>query len=208
MDSNWAAEHLQVIRTLMDRTGVYRRALAPLMLTVGMLGSLAGVLGWSRGWDAPRSFALFWLLVCGVCVLISFLLARRQALRDSEPFWSPPTRRVAQALLPPFVAGFTTVVAMFLPRWGDSTQAWWLPAIWMILFGCASHAAGFFMPRGIRLFGWLFILAGSGLLVGLSLMDSLPSLRWGHAIMGGSFGGMHLAYGVYLYITERSKNAA
>jgi hypothetical protein len=208
MDSNWAAEHLQVIRTLMERTAVYRRALAPIMLTTGVLGCLAGALGWRQGWDSPRAFAAFWLMVCFLCIFISLLLVRRQALRDSEPFWSPPTRRVTEALLPAFFAGFMTVIAMFLPRWGDSLHAWWLPTIWMIIYGCASHAAGFFMPRGIRLLGWLFILAGSGLFIGLSFRNGVPPLRWGHAIMGGAFGGLHLAYGVYLYLTERSKNAA
>ena len=31
MEPNWAAEHLQVIRTLMERSALYRRALAPIM---------------------------------------------------------------------------------------------------------------------------------------------------------------------------------
>ena len=37
MESNWAAEHLQVIRTLMERSAIYRRALAPIMLGTGVL---------------------------------------------------------------------------------------------------------------------------------------------------------------------------
>ncbi|MDB6016752.1 MAG: hypothetical protein JWR19_1241, partial [Pedosphaera sp.] len=31
MKSDWAAEHLQTIRTLMERSAIYRRALAPVM---------------------------------------------------------------------------------------------------------------------------------------------------------------------------------
>src|SRR6266446_9747026 len=38
MESNWAAEHLQVIRTLMERSAVYRRALAPIMIFNGIVG--------------------------------------------------------------------------------------------------------------------------------------------------------------------------
>ncbi len=41
MESDWAAEHLQVIRTLMERSAVYRRALAPVMTAAGVLGTLA-----------------------------------------------------------------------------------------------------------------------------------------------------------------------
>ena len=38
MESNWAAEHLQTIRTLMERSAIYRRALAPIMLFAGLTG--------------------------------------------------------------------------------------------------------------------------------------------------------------------------
>ena len=44
----------------------------------------------------------------------SFLLVRRQALKESEPFWSPPTRRVTQALLPPLVAGLMIGAVVFV----------------------------------------------------------------------------------------------
>ncbi len=45
MDTNQAAEHLQTIRTLMERSAVYRRALAPVMLLVGALGCLTAAIG-------------------------------------------------------------------------------------------------------------------------------------------------------------------
>src|ERR1700690_4243469 len=35
METNWAAEQLQTIRTLMERSAVYRRALGPVMLFAG-----------------------------------------------------------------------------------------------------------------------------------------------------------------------------
>jgi hypothetical protein len=208
MESNWAAEHLQVIRTLMERTAVYRRTLAPIMLAIGILGVSAGLLGWFLSIEGARNFAAYWSSVSLVCLAFAFLLARRQALREREPFWSPPTRRVTRALVPPLFAGWTTVVAMFLPQWQLPRQGWWLVALWMILYGCAIHAAGFFMPRGIKLFGWLFILAGGGLFLALSTIDEPSSMHYGHFVMGAVFGGAHLAYGIYLYLTERGKNAA
>ena len=45
MQTDWASENLQVIRTLMERSAVYRRALAPVMGLVGATGIAAGVLG-------------------------------------------------------------------------------------------------------------------------------------------------------------------
>jgi len=45
MDSKWAEENLQTIRTLMERSAVYRRALAPIMLCAGTVGIIAAAAG-------------------------------------------------------------------------------------------------------------------------------------------------------------------
>ena len=112
MESNWAAEHLQVIRTLMERSALYRRALAPIMIFNGVIGLAAAVVGWALHIGTPHAFILYWAGVAVVAMTGSFLLVRRQALKESEPFWSPPTRRVTQALLPPLAAGFMVTVGV------------------------------------------------------------------------------------------------
>jgi len=211
MESNWAAEHLQVIRTLMERSALYRRALAPIMIFNGVVGLAAAGLGWGLRIGSPRAFILFWAGVSVVALTGSFLLVRRQALKESEPFWSPPTRRVSQALLPPLAAGFL-ISAVVLVGAGSTPEhaaslagVVWLPLSWVVLYGCAFHAAGFFMPRGMKLFGWAFIIGGCGLFAG-GIPDCLSPLACAHSIMGLFFGGLHLAYGVYLYFTERRRN--
>src|SRR5438132_840899 len=122
MESDWAAENLRVIRTLMERSAIYRRALAPMMLLAGSAGTVAATAGW------------------------------------------------------------------------------------LAFYGCALHAAGFFMPRGIKLFGWTFILGGCGLSA-LGAPD-VPRPLYAHGVMGLFFGGLHLAYGIYLFCTEKRKNEA
>ncbi len=207
MDSSWAAEHLQVIRTLMERAAVYRRALAPIMLMLGGLGLAAAAVGWWQCWETSPAFGTFWGLVSLTGLFLALLLVRRQAWRADEPFWSPPTRRVIQAMLPALFAGLVAVVWLLNPARSNPSHAWWLLPVWMVLYGCALHAAGFFMPRGIKLFGWLFILAGCALALFLSGRPdgALPPLRLAHVVMGAVFGGMHLAYGVYLTLTEKGK---
>jgi hypothetical protein len=80
-------------------------------------------------------------------------------------------------------------------------RAAWLPGLWMLFYGCALCAAGFFMQRGIQLFGWTFI--GAGLAhTGVCLWSAAVSAGTG-LWMGGVFGGLHLAYGLYLWRTER-----
>jgi hypothetical protein len=212
MESNWAAEHLQVIRTLMERSALYRRALAPIMIFNGVVGLAAAGLGWALQIGTPRAFILFWAAVAVVGLTGSFLLVRRQALKDSEPFWSPPTRRVSQALLPPLMAGLLLSAVLFAATdWAALNPAgppWlpWLPLGWVVLYGCAFHAAGFFMPRGMKIFGWAFIIGGCGL-VAAGMPDGARPLDCAHGIMGLFFGGLHLAYGVYLYFTEPRRKA-
>jgi hypothetical protein len=211
METNWAAEHLQVIRTLMERSALYRRALAPIMIFNGVVGLAAAALGWALKLGLPSAFFLFWAGVSVVAAAGSFLLVRRQALKDSEPIWSPPTRRVAQAFLPPLAAGLMISAVVLLKAIrapvnpGTMAAMLWLPLLWVVLYGCAFHAAGFFMPRGMKIFGWAFVLGGCGLFA-LGVPAWAHPLDYAHGIMGFFFGGLHLAYGVYLYFTERRRD--
>jgi hypothetical protein len=190
----------------MERSALYRRALAPVMILNGLLGVAGGLAGWMLKIDSARTFVGYWAGVGVAALTSSFLLVRRQALKESEPFWSPPTRRIAQALLPAlFTGSIAGLLALASPTW-DFLQPWALPAFWMVLYGCALTAAGFFMHRGIKLLGWLFILAGCALMASRCQGDSVLSLACGHAVMGGIFGGLHLAYGIYLYFTEQRGN--
>jgi hypothetical protein len=214
METNWAADHLQVIRTLMERSAVYRRALAPIMMFNGGMGLCAALVGWATEIYAPRPFILYWAGVAALAMAGSFLLVRRQALKEGEPFWSPPTRRVTLATLPALVAGGIISLLLYLELGkvgqplGSVIGTLWLPECWIVLYGCAFHAAGFFMPRGMRLFGWFFVLAGCGVLALGIPSDQTRRGPYAHAIMGVFFGVMHLAYGVYLYFTEPHRNEA
>jgi hypothetical protein len=204
MESNWAADHLQTIRTLMERSALYRRALAPIMLFAGSVGVLTMLMGLFFHIDSTRDFCGLWLGAAVVAIVGSFLIARRQSLKDHEAFWSPPTRRVALALSPPLAAG------MFLGVLSTSIgegMALFAAFIWILFYGCALHSAGFFMPRGIRLFGWFFIVSSCCLFC-VSTLGWVKSELNAHWLMGFFFGVLHLAYGAYLYLSEKGKNAA
>jgi hypothetical protein len=206
MDSNWASDHLQTIRTLMERSALYRRALAPVMLTAGAIGVAAGVVPSFVDLRTNRVFAIYWMGVGVVALAAVFLLVRRQALRAREQFWSPPTRRVTEAMVPPFIAG--AMVAMFLIVFDDKIVpvAWIAVGAWAVLYGCALSAAGFFTPRGIGLFGRILVLLGCGLSFGWFLAPG-DANHSAHYAMAGIFGLLHLVYGTYLYFSERKRRA-
>jgi hypothetical protein len=206
MEQHVAAEHLQVIRTLMERSALYRRTLGPIVVYVGAVGIGAALGGIALGIEGLRAFCAWWLVAALAALAGAFAIARRQALEDGERFWSPPALRVTQALLPPLAAGLilSLAIVLFAP---DYLR--WLFVLGNALFyGCAVHAAGFSMPRGTKLFGWLIIVLAGAMMFTRPVFAPGATAIVDHALMGGFFGGAHLAYGAYLFLTEPRKTPA
>ncbi|MCD6049458.1 MAG: hypothetical protein K0Q55_861 [Verrucomicrobia bacterium] len=208
MNSDWASENLQVIRTLMERSIMYRRALAPMTMMAGVLGLIAAAGGWFAKLDDAAVFIAYWVAAAGVINVAALLLARKQSLNDKEAFWSSPTRRVALAAAPGFIGAGMVTLAVALRSAHSSEVIPWLITIWVLFYGCALCAAGFFMPRGIKLFGWLYLVLAAVMLFVLWPYWLKFSVRENHLVMGAVFGGVHLAYGIYLHFTEKRGNAS
>jgi hypothetical protein len=141
-----------------------------------------------------------------LAALTAFLLVRRQALRDEEPVWSPPTRRVIEALAPSLIAGGAVGLLLLVFDVRSAVTAWHAAVIWVILYGCALCAAGFFTPRGLKRFGMAFVCAGGALHVLTPVLGEQTGSS-AHHLMGFFFGALHFAYGLYLYFTERQRRA-
>lgn len=206
MNSNWAEENLQTIRTLMERSALYRRALAPILLLAGAIGITTMIVGLLAHLDHGWEFCSLWLMAATIAISGSFLIARKQAFKDKEIFWSPPTRRVAQALAPALAAGFfLSVILNAVPD--NQAVSVITSLIWILFYGCAVHAAGFFIPRGMKLLGLTFVFCSCGLF-------AFVVLNWWHfkpnpnLLMGIFFGGFHLISGIYLHFTEKKSSVA
>jgi hypothetical protein len=207
MNPNWAEENLQTIRTLMERSALYRRALAPIMLAAGIIGLLAAIAGLHFQIESPKAFVGLWFGAAGLAIVAALLLARRQAIKDQETFWSPPTRRVTQALAPPLLSGMflTIMLALMDANWQFDFA---IVLVWLFFYGCALHSAGFFMTRGIKWLGWVFIGGAAALTLSLFLTNSATRPSSGNLTMGVFFGALQLIYGVYLYLTEKKTSVA
>lgn len=208
MNSDWASENLQVIRTLMERSTLYRRALAPMTLLAGVLGLVAAAVGWFVGFDKPVSFVTHWIVSAWVINAGALLIVRKQAINAKEPFLSSPTKRIALASAPGFLAG-ALLTGAIMTRFGSEPNIIpWLISMWLLCYGCALCAAGFFMPRGIKLFGWLYLVLAAVMLFLYWPEWMKLSVLANHVVMGVVFGGVHLAYGVYLHFTEKRGNVS
>lgn len=206
MSANWAEENLNTIRTLMERASVYRRALAPISIVAGILGILAAGLTQMAGWMGRDHFAGYWMSVAAITGGIVLIIMYRQASKAGEKFWSPPTRRVAQAMLPLLVAGLVLGILELGDLPAASTDSIRLAALWMILYGGALHSAGFFMRRGLKLLGWSYLILGSLCL----FCQESGQVEWlnesrAHLVMGWAFGVNNLIYGLYLRLTSEPR---
>lgn len=191
----------------MEQASVYRRAMAPVAIVVGLIGLAATGLAQTVDWAGPGRFAGYWLGVAFVAAMVALLLIRQQALNSKEDFWSPPTRHVAQAMIPLLTAGLGLGLLEILNQ-PDARDSIRLTALWIILYGGALHAAGFFMRRGIRLLGWIFVIIGS-LCLCFHELEQTPWLNGKHAhlLMGWAFGANNLMYGLYLKLTSEPLDA-
>lgn len=72
---------------------------------------------------------------------------------------------------------------------------------WSWCYGCGLHAAGFFTTQSVRQLGWAFIFVGC---FSVNVDTGFSS----NLLMGAIFGGLHLAYGIYLYFTEKKTPVA
>lgn len=209
MSSDWAEENLQVIRQLMERSSVYRRKMAPMMLAAAVIGTLAGFGADVLKVQTPRMFAGYWGGIACVILLVSGYIVRSQAIRNRETFWTAPTWRIFVAFLPTIVVGGAVGVAYMLgPETSIGLAGHVMLTAWCVLYGLGLHAAGFFVAKGIRRMGWVFILLG--LFFGYLLIVANPTFLkvTANFLMTAVFGGLHMFSGIYLFYTEQRDDVA
>jgi hypothetical protein len=208
MDTQAASENLQLIRTLMERAALYRRALAPVMIATGAIGLAGAVVGIIAQIENLHAFVQLWLGTGVVGIGATLLIARRQSLQAREMFFTPPARRVIAALIPALFIGGALGVGLLELSNDEARNFLMVPALWIALYGCALHAAGWFTTRGLRWFGLANLLPACAALP--FVMRPVGDFPWQtpHLVMGVWFGVFHLLFGAWLYFTERKETGA
>ncbi len=189
----------------MERAALYRRALAPVFFVSGALGVAAGGVGWFLRIVDFRAFALWWLGIATVGTFFSIMLVRRQAWQARESFWTPPARRIAQAVLPAWAAGFAGTWFLSKTPIEGSLAVALLVVGWHTAYGLALLSAGFFTPRGVWRMGMVFF--GVALVMGIVEIGCgwFPEARMQHGVMAATFGLGHLLAAAWLRVTEPAR---
>jgi hypothetical protein len=190
MDARQAAQTLEVIRTLMERTCQYQLLTARASLVAGSLAG-AGALAflWLNPAD-PWHFGLVWAVVFVGSLLATTVGTVLRGRKSGERVWSRQARTVLLALAPSLVAALALSVFFFARGWHL-----WLPGVWMLCYGQGALATSAYAPTPIRWLGVTVLLLGG---VTLAL-----GTDWAVWAMGLVFGLGHLALGAVLLVQER-----
>jgi hypothetical protein len=195
MDARQAAQNLELIRTLMERTVQYQLLTARAGLAAGTLAVLGAILILFLDQNNPWVFGLVWGSVFAGSVLATCVGSVLRSRARGEPVWSRQGRAVLLALAPSLFAALVLTVFFFS---GFGRQAGvshlWLPGIWMLCYGQGALATASFAPAPIRPLGISALLAG-----GVTLW---LGPEWASAAMGVVFGLGHIGLGAALLMAE------
>jgi hypothetical protein len=192
MDARAKAEqHLQAIRSLMERATIYRAISAPTALVAGVLAVSASALILLRAeYATPDRCIVVWLGVLAITLLANFVLIWIGARRRGEPLFSSGMRMALLAVIPPVAAA---AVLTIFARHGLQVAL-----VWTLFYGLALLTTSHFAPRSLVMLGWAFLLSSLG---ALAATHSAPAellrdhaQRIGALLMGVTFGLYHLLY--------------
>ena len=194
MDARKAAENLEVIRTLMERTTQYQLLTARAGLVAGTLAGAGALSFLVLDANDPGQFGVVWALVFAGSCLASTLGTVMRGRELGELIWSRQAKAVVLALTPSLIAA-----AAFSAFFFAHGLHLWLPGVWMLCYGQGALATAAYAPRPIGILGWFVLAAGAGTLF-LS-----PTLAV--AAMGVVFGLGHMALSGMLMVAERRQSS-
>ncbi len=178
-----AADHLLFIRETMERAGSFTAVSGWGQTAVGIL-ALAGALVAAQQPTAARWLAT-WVGVAVVSFSVASWAAWRKAAALGIPLFSGPARRFALSFFPPLLAGAWLTLVFYQAGLADR-----LPAMWLLLYGTAVVAGGALSIRLVPVMGVCFMLGG--------VLAFVVPAAWGHWLMAGAFGGLHIIFGVLI----------
>ncbi len=177
-----ASENLRYIRRAIERSASFTAVPgwggAAMGLTALFAAPLAAAQPTSRGWLAV------WLADAVAAFAIGALAMTRKAARAGQPLASQPARRFALALLPAFAAGAVLTAALVAAGRFDL-----LPGVWLLLYGAGVTSGGAHSVPAIPALGVAFMGLG---------VAAFAFPGWHDALLALGFGGLHLAFGIYI----------
>ena len=221
-----AADHLKVIRSLMERATVYRTISWPTSLMGGSLAVILAALIFLREQAAinegtigekgisEEAWIICWMVALVLTVCFNAWLVSRKSRREGRPFFSPGLKMGLRALFPSMLAG--GVIGVGLTLSGTAAIG---ASVWVTCYGLALLATRGLAPVSMSRLGYAFLAAGlasflyawsdgANPLPGLGAPEHMESaMLEANLIMGICFGLFHLVYGLIVMRTSRVEEA-
>ena len=196
-----AQAHLRFIRETMARTATFTAVPGWGGVAMGVTALIAAamayqqetVVGWLRVWTAEALVGF---------ALGAFFTAQK-ARKHAVPLLSGQGRKFLLGLLPMLLVGVALTLAIYAYDVGPTKEYFvrqgvlnakasirLLPGLWLMLYGAGVAAAGMFSIRAIPLMGAGFLLLGA--------LALLAPAVWGLLFLALGFGGLHIAFGLYI----------
>ncbi len=128
---------------------------------------------------------VMWLALALLSPVFMVWAMVRKARNAGMPLLSGPGRKFVLSFSPPMMVGALLTFVLFRAGMLDI-----IPGVWLLLYGTAIVAGGAFSVRIVPVMGMCFMAAG------VVAVFSPPS--WNDWILGGAFGGLHIAFGVLI----------
>jgi len=205
-----AAEQLRAIRSLMERSTIYRAISAPAALFAGLLSLAVSGWLWTQRHRQPEPvvFFIIWLGVLVVVSAVNTWLLFRSARQRGEVFVSPGMKHALRALLPPLVAGFgMSLLLVSEPEHAARDCYADIAAHWILFYGLALLATASFSPRSMQALGAGFF--SFGILTWLPTARQFFGQQYPAAVifMAMSFGMLHIVYAAAVWMQSRRDSA-
>lgn len=178
-----AADHLRYIRETMESAGEFTAVPGWGGVAMGITALAAAYLASIQA-TAAR-WLLVWLFEAGIAVAIAAPAAATKAHRANAKLFSGPGRKFLMSFMPAIVAGGLLTYALAHAGLNGA-----LPGLWLLLYGTAILTGGAFSVRVVPVMGFCLMLLG-----GVALF---APATWGDAFMATGFGGVQIAFGVWI----------
>ncbi len=178
-----AADNLKFIRETMERSTHFTAVPGYGGMLMGVTAVAAAFI--ANGQITLRDSLMTWLIEAALAFAIGLLAMWQKSKIGGQSLLSVPSKKFAMSFAPPLIVGVATILGVW--RYGDY-QA--MPAICMLCYGAAVVCGGAFSVRVVPVMGWCFIALGIATF-------ALPS-NYGNAMMGASFGGLHIVFGAII----------
>lgn len=178
-----AEESLDFIRRTMERSTTFTAVPGLGGAAMGVVGLAAAIV--AAGQTTVGSWLTVWLAAAALALGVGAVTMARKAARLGAPLTGAVGRRFALSLAAPLVAG----AALTWGMWRNDDQAS-MPALWLLLYGAGVLTGGAFSVGAVRSLGLAFMALGVAAL--------LTPPAWGDVWLGAGFGGLQLAFGLYI----------